>query len=165
MLPGITTQSHPIATTITDLEPEPVYHDRVVAVNITGVTPGPDMTFTTLAAPKIEGKIGPASDPDTAPPHRAGPRRRRARPPSTSSTGRRPSRASTTPRPDRTSSAREQPAADLTGLTPGTTYHYRVVATNPYGRTVGPDDTFTTLPAPRRRRRHDAAASAARRAR
>jgi streptogramin lyase/phosphodiesterase/alkaline phosphatase D-like protein len=34
--------------------------------------------------------------------------------------------------------------ASLTGLTPGTTYHVRAVATNPTGTTAGPDHTFTT---------------------
>jgi phosphodiesterase/alkaline phosphatase D-like protein len=34
--------------------------------------------------------------------------------------------------------------ADLTGLTPGTTYHYRVIATNASGTTVGADRTFAT---------------------
>jgi hypothetical protein len=41
--------------------------------------------------------------------------------------------------------------ADLVGLTPGTTYHYRVIATNASGTTVGADRTFTTTgtaPAP-----------------
>lgn len=35
----------------------------------------------------------------------------------------------------------------LTGLTPDTTYHYRVVASNATGSTFGPDYTFTTAPA------------------
>ena len=34
--------------------------------------------------------------------------------------------------------------ASLTDLTPGTTYHFRVVATNSAGTTFGPDATFTT---------------------
>jgi hypothetical protein len=34
--------------------------------------------------------------------------------------------------------------ADLAGLTPGTTYHYRVIATNASGTTVGADRTFRT---------------------
>ncbi len=34
----------------------------------------------------------------------------------------------------------------LVGLQPGTTYHYRVVATNGLGQTAGADQTFTTLP-------------------
>jgi hypothetical protein len=36
---------------------------------------------------------------------------------------------------------------ELEGLTPGTTYHYQLVATNGSGTTTGPDETFTT-PAP-----------------
>jgi phosphodiesterase/alkaline phosphatase D-like protein len=35
-------------------------------------------------------------------------------------------------------------SADLAGLTPGTTYHYRVIATNADGTTVGADRTFRT---------------------
>jgi hypothetical protein len=34
----------------------------------------------------------------------------------------------------------------ITGLEPGATYHYRVVAENKAGKTEGPDRTFTTLP-------------------
>lgn len=34
----------------------------------------------------------------------------------------------------------------LSGLTPGTTYHYRVIATNANTTTTGPTRTFTTLP-------------------
>ncbi len=34
----------------------------------------------------------------------------------------------------------------LAGLQPGTTYHYRVLATNALGQTAGVDQTFTTLP-------------------
>jgi hypothetical protein len=37
-------------------------------------------------------------------------------------------------------------SASLSGLTPGTTYHYRVVATNAEGTTVGSDHAFTTSP-------------------
>ncbi|MDX6439960.1 MAG: hypothetical protein QOF45_2543 [Gaiellaceae bacterium] len=39
-------------------------------------------------------------------------------------------------------------SADLTGLTPGTTYHYRVVATNSSGTARGADGIFTTSSAP-----------------
>lgn len=37
----------------------------------------------------------------------------------------------------------------LTGLSPGTTYHYRIVASNHAGTTYGPDATFTTTGAAR----------------
>ena len=39
-------------------------------------------------------------------------------------------------------------SANLTGLSPGTTYHYRISATNSGGTTNGTDGLFTTLPAP-----------------
>jgi hypothetical protein len=42
----------------------------------------------------------------------------------------------------------EQVATTIAGLSPGTTYHYRVVATNSHGTTNGADQTFTTSPAP-----------------
>jgi len=38
--------------------------------------------------------------------------------------------------------------AELSALTPGTTYHYRLVATNGLGTTTGPDQTFTTSSGP-----------------
>ncbi|HUN79753.1 MAG TPA: hypothetical protein VMU32_12575 [Solirubrobacteraceae bacterium] len=38
------------------------------------------------------------------------------------------------------------PAGELTGLRPGVTYHYRVVASNEYGTVDGADQTFTTVP-------------------
>ncbi len=37
---------------------------------------------------------------------------------------------------------------ELAGLTPETTYHYRVVATNAVGTVFGPDRVFTTFPLP-----------------
>jgi hypothetical protein len=39
-------------------------------------------------------------------------------------------------------------SATLTGLTAGTTYHYRLIATNASGTTVGTDRTFTTSGSP-----------------
>ena len=39
-------------------------------------------------------------------------------------------------------------AAAITGLQPGTTYHYRIVGTSPTGEAIGPDRTFTTIPDP-----------------
>ena len=37
-------------------------------------------------------------------------------------------------------------SARITGLGPGTTYHYRIEATNSAGTTLGKDERFTTLP-------------------
>jgi phosphodiesterase/alkaline phosphatase D-like protein len=46
-----------------------------------------------------------------------------------------------------TSSASKTVTAAVTGLTPGTTYHYRITASNASGTSVGSDAAFTT-PAP-----------------
>ncbi len=45
-------------------------------------------------------------------------------------------------------SSTEGVSADLTGLSAGVTYHYRLVAANSYGTTRGDDRTFTTLSQP-----------------
>jgi hypothetical protein len=56
---------------------------------------------------------------------------------------------SETPAVDLGSEITVQPvAATLAGLNPGTTYHFRLVATNEAGMGYGHDQTFTTLPAP-----------------
>jgi hypothetical protein len=39
-------------------------------------------------------------------------------------------------------------AQQLVGLTPGTVYHFALIANSPAGTTVGPDETFTTPPVP-----------------
>lgn len=43
-------------------------------------------------------------------------------------------------------SSEEAVTAGLTGLVPGTTYHYEFVATNAEGSTTGSEETFTTNP-------------------
>jgi hypothetical protein len=148
VLNGITIGSFPIAGTITGLEPATVYHVRVVAFNFNGVTHGPDITFRTPSAPKVEA-IGPSAVTQTGA-HLAArvfsyesPTDTHFEFGTTAEYGASTAVAAIAPGP-----LASEPAADLTGLTPGTTYHYRAVATNRYGSTAGPDETFTTLPAP-----------------
>lgn len=43
-------------------------------------------------------------------------------------------------------SSEETVSAGLTGLVPGTTYHYEFIATNGEGSTPGPEETFMTAP-------------------
>jgi streptogramin lyase len=52
------------------------------------------------------------------------------------------------PQPAGAGTATQAMSAKLTGLKPGTTYHYRVVGTSASGSTPGADATFTTDPPP-----------------
>ena len=46
--------------------------------------------------------------------------------------------------PETSTPASGTPLTEITGLTPGTAYHFRLVATNPTGTTQGADASFTT---------------------
>lgn len=146
ILAGITTEYFPITTTIEGLEPATLYHFRAVAFNFTGVTQGTDLVFRTPAAPTIDSATSSAIGQTTA--HLSS--RVIANSSATNvhfefgpTTGYGSSTQSFAIGSD--TLARES-AVDLTGLTPGTTYHYRVVGTNGFGTASGPDQTFTTLP-------------------
>ena len=145
ILNGITTQFAPITTTITGLTPATLYHFRAVAFNFTGVTQETAVTFKTPSAPAIDSASASAVGQTTA--HLTSRVLSNTSPTNVHfefgpTSGYGTSSASFAIGSDPL--ARES-AVDLTGLTPGTTYHYRVVASNGYGATNGPDQTFTTL--------------------
>ncbi|MEA2446150.1 MAG: hypothetical protein QOJ12_3442, partial [Thermoleophilales bacterium] len=138
-----------VAITLTGLAPANGYHYRVVVENSAGIAYGSDVAFTTAPAdPDVVTGIATSITQDSA--DLAG----------TVGTG----GADTTyefeyGRTDgygsKTASgsvaaikASEQVTAQLTGLEPGLRYHYRVVARNVAGTTVGSDMTFTTSAAP-----------------
>jgi hypothetical protein len=136
------------------LQPEKTYHFRIVAVNATGTTFGNDLTFTTLdsvkdvtteAASEIEptsatlnGSLDPDGIPGTTFYFQWG---------KTLSYGR------TTPAPPGVQVGSSAPGTTqlnfgLENLEPGTTYHFRLVAVNSFGTTVGGDRTFETPQGP-----------------
>ncbi|HOP46299.1 MAG TPA: hypothetical protein PK874_01445 [Desulfobacteraceae bacterium] len=143
-----------VSSYITGLVPDTTYHYRAVAVNSVGTTNGADMTFYNTVAPyaKTEGAdsitqtsanlIGTVNPkviedgPDTTVTFEYG---------LTSSYG-------------NTVTAIESPLDGggynksvsyiLTGLSPNTTYHYRVIASNINGTGTGDDETFITSSLP-----------------
>jgi hypothetical protein len=139
---------HPVSETVAGLKPGTTYHFRVVAINFTGTSYGPDQAFRTPDAPAVllssgtptgqtSAHLSASVDPN------AGDTDVRFEYGASGSYG-----ASTSATPIGSSPGAHQVAADLAGLAAGTTYHFRVVASNQFGNTVGPDETVTTLAAP-----------------
>ncbi|HEY1354789.1 MAG TPA: fibronectin type III domain-containing protein [Solirubrobacterales bacterium] len=135
-------------TEIDNLQPGRLYHFRLVAQNSLGMTRGPDQTFAAASAPSISGvrpsdvgesgatlnaRIDPAGFPTTyrfeyGPTASYG----QVSPPGGGSVGE--------------GHAPVPVSQQLTGLDPGVTYHFRVVATNEWGTEVTDDSTFNFFP-------------------
>jgi hypothetical protein len=137
----------PATCPLSGLQPNKTYHYRLVATNSYGTTVGEDKEFTTpSAAPSVDRQLTSVVTPtsasvtallnpnneDTTYHFEYGP---------TTAYG------TTVASADIGSGYGDvNVGASLTGLAPGSTYHYRVVASNPTGTTYGADQTFITLP-------------------
>jgi hypothetical protein len=135
---------HAVSAQIGELLPGTQYHYRVVAINFTGPTHGPDQTFTTPDVPRIgatsSSGIGQtAAHLVTAVDSKLSPTTVKFEYGITGAYGK-----ETAPTSIGGEGGEHQSSADLTGLEPGTTYHFRVVAGNEWGTTTGTDQTFTT---------------------
>jgi hypothetical protein len=135
-------------TDIANLQPGRRYHFRLVASNSMGTTRGPDQTFVSASPPSISG-VRPSDVGETG---------------ATLNARIDPVGFPTTYRFEygpTTSYGQESPAGGesigeghgpvavsqhLTGLEPGITYHFRVVATNEWGTEVTDDSTFNFFP-------------------
>jgi hypothetical protein len=138
---------HPASVDISGLTPGTTYHFRALATNFSGITSGPDQTLSTPALPAVAQSAATDVTQTTAtlgadirPGFRA----------TTYSFeyGRTDSYGSSTPESALLGSDNSvHPAgATISALSPGTTYHYRILATNAIGATIAPDQTFTTAP-------------------
>jgi hypothetical protein len=136
---------HTVTATVNGLAPGITYHFRVIVTNFAGTTVGPDQTFTTPSVPLIgltaSSAVGQSSAAFEAFVN-----------PSLSSTtyhfeyGTTVAYGSNTPESASIGSdnAPRRVVATVTGLAPGTTYHFRVVARNGIGIAEGGDETVTT---------------------
>jgi DNA-binding beta-propeller fold protein YncE len=138
-----------VTTVLGGLTPGAVYHYRLVAANTGGTTYGPDQTFTTYAtAPTVT--TGPAQNVGQSTAQLTG---------TINAQGAETtyhfqygttiyySTAEPVPAVDAGSSAVDHGViANIAGLAPSTTYHYRLVASNAGGTSYGADQAFTTAP-------------------
>ena len=137
----------PIA--ISGLQQGATYHYRVIASNSMGITEGPDASFKTAEPPLVadvrtrEVLAGSAQLIGSVNPNLGQTTYRFEWGPSNSY-------GNSVPVPDAAvgnGGSKEPVSAKVEGLTAGLTYHFRLVATNPYGTTASPDQTFGFYPA------------------
>jgi hypothetical protein len=143
--------SLPLAANLEELEPGTVYHFSLVGVNSFGTTFGQDQSFRTPQAPSIDGAFSANVTANSAD------LKARINPngpdPSFETTyrfeyGPTIAYGQTAPQPEGVlppGTSSEEVGVHLTGLEE-VTYHFRVVAENQWGTTVGEDQTFTFNP-------------------
>ena len=136
-----------IAANISGLSPNTVYHFRIVATNSAGTRFGGDRTFRTLT---LNGPPVATTNPATLIASFSARLNALLNPHGLPTSfhfqyGTTPSYGLTTAPQNRTGNTFQAVGANVTGLTPNTLYHFRVVASNGAGTTMGSDRTFTTL--------------------
>jgi streptogramin lyase len=142
-----------VSANVSGLSPSTTYHFRLVGATMFATSRGVDQTFTTLAPvapgePLVTTGLASAVVPTTA-------MLNGTVNPQGSVTryhfeyGTSTAYGTTVPVPDASvgsDTATHAVAQAIAGLAPGTTYHFRLVATNSAGTAAGADQTFTTLP-------------------
>jgi hypothetical protein len=157
MLAGSGTSSVLASAAITGLAPHTVYHFRIVANSAAGTTAGRDLSFRTKLACVPGGGARPPSvvtDDATAVLATSATAHGKVDPhgcPTTYQVEYGPTTAygNVTPAAAAGSGTQSVPAvAVISGLAPGTVYHYRVIAVSGAGTTAGNDELVETLGVP-----------------
>ena len=139
-----------VGATITGLTAGTTYHFRVKAVNAVGTSYGSDMTFTTEGLAPTATTLDATNKTSTGATLNATVNANMVSTTVTFEYGTTTSYGQTitaSPNPV-TGSTNTNVSATITGLTAGTTYHFRVKAVNSVGTTYGVDKSFATLTLP-----------------
>lgn len=151
-LPGSGGSPVGVSAGLTGLSPSTTYHVRLVATNSAGTTQSSDATFTTQTPPPPAPVVTTGSATGVGQTGATIGGTVNAGGVSTTCAvqyGTTTAYGSTAPCSSALSGSSAAPiSVALSGLAPGTTYHYRVTATNVSGTTNGADATFTTQPRP-----------------
>src|SRR6266508_1132554 len=137
-----------VAATIGGLTASTTYHFRIVATNSSGTRYGSDRTFTTLSA---TGPPVAITKPATNVASPSATLNGSVDPHGLTTTvhfqyGTTTSYGHTTANQTKTGNTYQNVAANISGLTASTTYHFRIVTTNTAGTRYGGDRTFRTTP-------------------
>jgi outer membrane protein assembly factor BamB len=143
---GNTYQS--VSANVSGLAASTTYHFRIVATNSGGTRYGSDSTFTTLSA---TGPPVVATNPATNIASSSARLHGTVDPHGLTTTvhfeyGTTTSYGHTTASQSKTGDVYQNVSADITGLTAGTVYHFRIVGTNSAGTRYGLDRTFAAVP-------------------
>ena len=144
---GAGTSSTNASDTVSGLSPSTTYHYRIVATNASGPAQGGDMTFTTGSAPQKPTVTTSAATLVTAVTAQANGTVNAHGQTTTFVVqyGKTTSYGAQTPvQAVGAGTTAQSVTAALAGLTPGTTYHFRVVASNASGTTNGSGKSFKT---------------------
>jgi hypothetical protein len=138
-----------ITANIGGLSANTLYHFRIMATNSAGTRFGADRTFTTLS---VTGPPIATTNPATSIASFSATLNALLNPHGLPTSfhfqyGTTPSYGLTTAPQNRTGNTFQSVGSNITGLTANTLYHFRVVASNGSGTTMGSDRTFTTLTA------------------
>ena len=147
LLPGAGSSPVAVSTSVAGLIPSTTYHFRLVATNTSGSASGTDLTFKTADLPP-----GVVTEPASVVGQTTATLNGGVNPHGTSVSDCRFEYGPTTTYGSSTSCAAMPGAgtgvvavsATVGSLSPGTTYHFRLVATNASGTTQGLDETFST---------------------
>jgi plastocyanin len=137
----------PVSANIAGLLANRTYHFRIVAHNSGGTSFGADRTFSTLTATGLPVVI---TNPATLIASFSATLNGSVNPHGLTTTvsfqyGTTTAYGSTTPIQTKTGNTYQDIAANISGLSANTLYHFRIVATNSAGTRFGADRTFTTL--------------------
>ncbi len=138
--------SRNVSANVTGLTANTLYHFRIVASNSDGTRMGSDRTFTTLTS---TGPPVVTTNPATNVTASSATLHGSLDPHGLTTTvhfqyGTTTSYGHTTPMQSQTGNTYRNIAANISGLIPHTTYHFRMVATNSGGTRMGSDRTFIT---------------------